>query len=108
MIALTNTVVDPLAMVIEFLNAFVADVAVTGIPGEDCFASWTQPLGITLVCQLAESQALGPFYDTWVSEGSPQEEDIAEGHVNVEEQIAVFLGPVGHDEKLQKRVAEGE
>jgi len=48
-IANANTVIDPLAMMIKFLNAFVADIAVTRISGEDRFASWAKALGITLI-----------------------------------------------------------
>ena len=54
MIADANTVVDPLAMMIKFLNASVADVAVSRLPAEDCFASWAEALGIVLVDQSTE------------------------------------------------------
>ena len=53
-IADANTVVDPLAMMIKFLNASVADVAVSRLSAEDCFASWAEALGIVLVDQSTE------------------------------------------------------
>ena len=55
MIANANTVVDPLAMMIKFLNASVADVAVTRFPAEDSFASWAEALGIILINQSTKS-----------------------------------------------------
>lgn len=66
MITDANTVVDPLAMVIKLFNALVADVAMTRVPGENCFASWTQALGIALVNQFTEVEAFSSFDGSWV------------------------------------------
>jgi hypothetical protein len=65
-IADADAVIDPLAMVIEFLDALVANVAVARITREYCFTCWTEALWVTLINQLAECQPSGSFDDSWV------------------------------------------
>ena len=84
MIADADAVVDPLAMMVKLFDALVADVAMARVSGENCFASWAEPLGIALVDQLAEVQPFGSLDDACVRKGRDQEENVAEQHVNIQ------------------------
>ena len=42
MVVESDTVVDPLAVVVEFRYAFVADIAMAGVRGTGDFTLWAQ------------------------------------------------------------------
>ena len=47
MVVSTDAIVYPLAVVIEFVNALVANVAMSGVTSKNCFTAWTKPISFT-------------------------------------------------------------
>lgn len=59
----TNTVVDPLAVVIESVDALVADVAVAWVSCADNLTSWAENIWLKLFDQLKEWDLLGSTHE---------------------------------------------
>ena len=51
MVSVADAVVQPLAVVVEFRNALVADIAVPRVRGAENFTGWAQNVGVKLFYQ---------------------------------------------------------
>ena len=86
MVILSNTIIDPLAVVVELAYASVANVAVTGVAGVRSLTIWTKTIWITFFYQLHKVQVWCWKYMAWVGKSSSKKANIDEGEEKVDDQ----------------------
>lgn len=81
MIIFSDTVVYPLAMMIEFLIAFIADIAVSRISSVYGLAVRAQTLRFTSFNKFFEFQSLFFLHLSWIYKCSKQEENVGKNEM---------------------------
>ena len=70
MVSFSYAVIDPLAMMVEFAHATVANVAMSGITCENCFACRAEAVSIEFFNYFVEAQLFMGFINiSWIFEG---------------------------------------
>lgn len=82
MVAKSNTIVEPVAMVVKSVDAFVADEAVPRLLWPEDLASWADEGWVKVLVQLQEGDALRLFDVTGVTVACDEKEDVCEDKVD--------------------------
>lgn len=100
-VVLAYAVVDPVAVVVEFADALVTNVAVPQVAGVHCFAIGAKHVGVHLLHHLLELDVLLLLHEAWVSEGGHEEAGVDEDKVDVQEQGPFVEGLIRQDEHVK-------
>lgn len=69
MVVLSNTIVNPVAVMVKLVYATVADVAVARILSVDCLTVWTETIGIFFGFNyLGKFQLVVLYHGAWIHE----------------------------------------
>jgi hypothetical protein len=80
----THAIVDPLAVVVELVDALIANVAVPRILFVDRLTVWAQTLSVIFLHQLIEIQILYFMHMARIPERSSQEKEVYDDELAVD------------------------